>query len=55
MSKIKGLTIPQVYDKVLLDKKLNEYQIQIDKSTQWDTLFSTTVGRIVELVKMTKE
>jgi hypothetical protein len=55
MTKVKGVVIPQVYDKLLLDKKLNEYQIQIDKNVQWDTLFSTTVGRIVELVKMTKE
>lgn len=55
MTKVKGIVIPQVYDKLLLDKKLNEYQIQIDKNTQWDTLYSTTVGRIVELVKMTKE
>jgi len=54
MDKIKGITIPQVYDKLLLDKKLNEYQIQIDKNVQWDTLFSTTVGRIVDLVKLTK-
>jgi hypothetical protein len=54
MTKIKGIVIPQVYDKLLLDKKLSEFQIQIDKSTQWDTIFSTTVGRIVELVKMTK-
>jgi len=55
MTKVKGIVIPQVYDKLLLDKKLNEYQIQIDKNTQWDILYSTTVGRIVELVKMTKE
>ena len=55
MTKIKGITIPQVYDKLLLDKKLSEFQIQIDANTQWDTLFSTTVGRIVELVKLTKE
>lgn len=54
MDKIKGITIPQVYDKLLLDKKLNEYQIKIDTATQWDTLFSTTVGRIVDLVKLTK-
>jgi hypothetical protein len=54
LDKIKGLTIPQVYDKVLLEKKLNEYQIQIDIETQWDTLYSTTVGRIVDLVKSTK-
>ena len=55
MTKIKGIAIPQKYDKLLLDKKLNEYQIKIDASAQWDVLFSTTVGRIVDLVKMTKE
>lgn len=55
MTKVKGVVIPQVYDKLLLDKRLNEFQIQIDKATQWDTLFSTTVGRVVELVKTTKE
>jgi len=54
MTKVKGIVIPQVYDKLLLDKKLSEFQIQIDANTQWDTLFSTTVGRIVELVKMNK-
>jgi DNA polymerase elongation subunit (family B) len=54
MDKTKGLVIPQKYDKLLLDKKLNEYQIQIDSDLQWDTLFSTTVGRIVDLVKLTK-
>ena len=55
MTKVRGIVVPQVYDKLLLDKKLNEYQIQIDKQTQWDTLFSTTVGRIVELVKSLKD
>jgi len=55
MSKVKGVVVPQKYDKLLLDKKLNEYQIKIDNTTQWDTLFSTTVGRIVELIKNTKE
>ena len=55
ITKIKGIVIPQIYDKLLLDKKLNEYQIQIDQATQWDTLFSTTVGRIIDLVKITKE
>jgi hypothetical protein len=54
MTKIKGIVIPQVYDKLLLDKKLNEYQIQIDKNSQWDILYSTTVNRIVDLVKSTK-
>lgn len=51
MDKVKGIVIPRVYDKLSLDKKLNEYQIQIDKNTQWDTLYSTTVNRVVELVK----
>lgn len=55
MTKVKGLVIPQKYDKIILDKKLSEYQIQIDKTTQWDTLYSTTVNRIVDLVKLTKE
>lgn len=54
MEKVKGIVIPRVYDKVLLDKKLNEYQIQIDSDEQWDKLYSTTVGRIVDLVKLTK-
>jgi hypothetical protein len=54
MSKVKGLVIPQMYDKLLLDKKLSEFQIQIDKDTQWDTLYSTTIGRVVELVRNTK-
>lgn len=55
MTKVKGIVIPQVYNKSILNEKFNEYQIQIDKNTQWDTLYSTTVGRIVELVKTIKE
>ncbi|MCK9293176.1 hypothetical protein M0P25_03815 [archaeon] len=51
MSKVKGIVIPQVYDKELLKRKFEEFQIQIDNSTQWDTLFSTTVDRVVKLVK----
>ncbi len=54
MTKVNGIVIPKSYDKMLLDKKLNEFQIQIDKNTQWDKLYSTTVGRVVELVKMNK-
>lgn len=54
MSKIKGIVIPQIYDKIILDRKLNEFQIQVDNNTQWDTLYSTTVGRIIDLVKLTK-
>mgnify|MGYP000879549326 CR=1 FL=1 len=54
MTKIKGIVIPQVYDKLALDKKFNEYQIEINKVTQWDTLYSTTVNRIVDLVKKFK-
>jgi len=55
MTKVKGIVIPQVYDKLLLDKKFSEYQIKIDKDMQWDTLYSTTVSRIVELIKISRE
>ena len=54
MNKIKGIVIPQIYDKLLLSKKLDQFQIQIDKETQWNTIFSTTVGRIVDLIKSIK-
>ena len=54
MTKVKGIVVPQKYDKLLLDKKLSEFQIKIDSEAQWDVLYSTTVGRIVDLVKMTK-
>ncbi len=55
MNKIKGIVIPQIYDETLLKNKLDEYQIQIDSVTQWNTLFSTTVERIIDLVKTIKE
>jgi hypothetical protein len=54
MTKVKGIVIPRAYDKILLDKKLEEYQISIDKQQQWDTLYSTTVDRIVNLIKSLK-
>lgn len=54
MTKVKGIVIPRAYDKILLDKKLEEYQINIDSQQQWDTLYSTTVNRIVNLIKSLK-
>jgi len=51
MSKVNGITIPQVYNKEVLRQKFDEFQIQIDAETQWDKLFSKTVERIVLLVK----
>jgi len=54
MTKVKGLVIPRAYDKMLLDKKFTEFQIQIDKQLQWDTLYSTTVDRVVSLIKSLK-
>ena len=54
MTKVKGIVIPRAYDKLLLDKKLEEYQITIDIQQQWDTLYSTTVDRIVNLIKSLK-
>jgi hypothetical protein len=51
MNKIKGIVIPKSYDKNILVNKFEEYQIQIDRETQWDKLFTTTVRRIIELVK----
>jgi len=54
MNKVKGIVIPRNYDKSLLYKKFNDYQIQIDKQQQWETLYSTTVDRIVNLIKTLK-
>ncbi len=54
ITKIKGIVIPRNYDKLLLDKKFNDYQIQIDKQQQWETLYSTTIDRIVNLIKTLK-
>jgi intein/homing endonuclease len=51
MSKIKGIVVPKSYDKNILINKFNEYQIQIDKTTQWETLFSKTVERVINIVK----
>lgn len=55
MTKVKGIVVPQKYDKLLLDKKISEFQIKIDSETQWNTLYSTTVGRIIDLIRSTKE
>jgi len=54
MSKIKGIVIPRFYDKLLLKKVFDDFQIQIDKQQQWDTLYSTTIDRVVNLVKSLK-
>ena len=51
MSKVNGICVPLKNDKLLFDKKLKEFGIEIDKETQWDKLFTTTCGRIVELAK----
>lgn len=51
MTKINGICVPYVYDKDMLKQKLNDFQIEIDRQTQWDRIFSTTCGRIVELIK----
>jgi len=55
MSKIKGIVLPAIYDKNLINSKFSEYQINIDKETQWSTLFSTTLERVINLIKITKE
>jgi hypothetical protein len=51
MTKVNGICVPYVYDKDLLQQKLTEFQIEIDRQTQWDRIFSTTANRIVALIK----
>ncbi len=55
ISKTNGLCIPHSYDKELIRQKMEQFKIEIDRTTQWNTLFSTTCGRIVELIKNQKE
>lgn len=51
MSKVNGICIPHKYEKEEVKKKFEEYQICIDKDTQWEKLNTTTVQRVMALLK----
>jgi len=51
MSKTNGLCVPYSYDKELVKQKMEEFKIEIDRTTQWSKLFTTTASRVVDLVK----
>lgn len=51
ISKTNGICVPYSYDIETLKQKLEQFQIEIDRTTQWDKLFSTTASRIVDLIK----
>jgi len=55
MTKTNGICFPYLYEKELLKQKMEQFQIEVDRETQWSKLFTTTCGRIIDLVKNQKE
>jgi len=51
VSKINAISVPYSYSPEILKEKFKEYSIVIDQAKQWDRIYTTTVQRIVELVK----
>ncbi|MBT3298455.1 hypothetical protein HN385_06015 [archaeon] len=51
MNKINAISIPYSYDPELIKTKFQEYAITIDVEKQWGRVYTTTVQRIVDLVK----
>jgi hypothetical protein len=50
-SKINAVTIPYRYTPEILKEKFKEFGISIDMEKQWTRVYTTTVQRIVDLVK----
>lgn len=50
----KGITVPFVYNHLDLQEKMKQFGIEIDGDKHWDTLFTTTCQRVIEVVKTTK-
>jgi hypothetical protein len=50
-SKINAISIPYSYSPELVKEKFQEYSIKIDVEKQWGRVYTTTVQRIVDLVK----
>lgn len=51
LEKTKGICVPFSYNKELVKAKLEEFQIEIDRKTQFEKIFSTTCQRVVDLVR----
>lgn len=52
ITKITGLCIPYSgYDKIKLKNQMKEFRIEIDKDLQWEKINTTTVKRVVEIIK----
>lgn len=51
LSKITGICFPYVFEKEKLQEKIKEYGIEIDGLTQWDKINTTTVQRVIDIVK----
>jgi hypothetical protein len=51
ISKLNGICMPAKYEVEDLKTKFSNYGIAIDNNIQWDTLYITTIQRVVELVK----
>jgi len=52
---LKGICVPYEYDAELLKTRMYEYNIVLDENTQWKKLYTTTVDRVVNLVKRIKK
>jgi DNA polymerase elongation subunit (family B) len=51
ITKLNGICIPSKYDIEDLKIKFSNFGISIDKDTQWETLYITTIQRVISLVK----
>jgi len=51
LTKINAISIPYNYSSDVLKEKFQEYSITIDTNKQWERVYTTTVQRIVDLVK----
>jgi hypothetical protein len=51
IKKINAISIPYTYSFDLLKQKFQEYGIRIDVEKQWERVYTTTVQRVVDLVK----
>ena len=53
-TKVRGIVVPRVFDKNILLNKFEEFQFQIDSDQQWSVLYSTTLDRVLDLIKSLK-
>lgn len=51
LDKINGIVFPYTYDTEKVAEKFNEYRITINRTQQWDTLFTTSIQRVIEVIK----